>query len=221
MKQYTGRWENNGLTEHRKAEMADGFAAEFLDDNPNTDLFYILEGDVKFKVAGEEFTATHDCLVKIPGYAPRAFTARGRAVMFDLAGLTHWLDLLEDYTSIKTNDPARLNDKDAMAALNEKYNCQCCVGIKKYTSNSRMKAGVALTAGRSVFADHSLIFVTSPIPNHRIRVDALSRSSPKRGLSFLAERKLVGGRQLRPGVACFRMGRRHAPSDLYMTKRCF
>jgi quercetin dioxygenase-like cupin family protein len=123
MKQVTGRWENNGLTELWKAEMQDGFTVEFVDDNPNTDLFYIIEGDVRFIVAGEEFTATRDCLVKIPPYAPRAFTARGRAVMFDLAGLTHWLDLLEDYTSIKTNDPTRLGDKDAMTALKEKYHC--------------------------------------------------------------------------------------------------
>mgnify|MGYP001184571897 CR=1 FL=1 len=132
MKQYTGRWENNGLTELWKAEMEDGFTVEFFEDNPNTDMFYIIDGEVRFKVAGEEFTATHDCLVKIPPYAPRSFTANGKAIMFDLAGLTHWLDLLEDCASIKTNNPARLNDRDAMAALKEKYNCHVAsFGIKK------------------------------------------------------------------------------------------
>ena len=123
LKQYTGRWENNGLTELWKAELADGFAVEFYDDNPNTDLFYVIDGDVEFTVAGETFTATHDCLVKIPPYAPRSFTAKGRAVMFDLAGLTHWLDLLEDCASIKTHDPARWRDREAMAALKAKYDC--------------------------------------------------------------------------------------------------
>jgi quercetin dioxygenase-like cupin family protein len=132
MKQYTGRWENNGLTELWKAEMQDGFTAAYYDDNPNTDMFYVIDGEVRFKVAGEEFTAVHDCLVKIPGYAPRSFTAQGKAVMFDLAGLTHWLDLLEDCASIKTNNPAHLNDRDAMAALKEKYNCRVAsFGIKK------------------------------------------------------------------------------------------
>jgi quercetin dioxygenase-like cupin family protein len=124
MKQYTGRWENNGLTELWKAELEDGFTVRFFDDDPNTDMFYVTEGDVHFTVAGEEFTATHDCIVKIPGYAPRSFTAQGRAVMYDLAGITHWLDLFEDYTSIKTNDPARLKDREAMAALKAKYSCQ-------------------------------------------------------------------------------------------------
>ncbi|SHI16825.1 Cupin domain-containing protein [Sporobacter termitidis DSM 10068] len=132
LKQYTGRWENNGLTELWKAEMDDGFTARFYEDDPNTDLFYIVEGSVGFSVAGEEFTATRDCLVKIPGYAPRAFTAQGRAVMFDLAGITHWLDLFEDYTSIKANAPERLGDKDGMAALKAKYNCQIAsFGIKE------------------------------------------------------------------------------------------
>ncbi len=124
LKQYTGRWENNGLTELWKAEMEDGFTARFFEDDPNTDMFYITEGNVKFSVAGEEFVATHDCLVKIPGYAPRSFTAQGKAVMYDLAGITHWLDFLEDYTSIRINDPERHMNKDAMAALKAKYNCQ-------------------------------------------------------------------------------------------------
>jgi hypothetical protein len=123
MKQYTGRWENNGLTELWMAELEDGFTVEFNSDDPNTDMFYIIDGEVRFKVAGEEFTAARDCIVKIPGYAPRSFTARGKAIMYDLAGLTHWLDLMEDYTSIKTNNPGRLNDSNVVAALKEKYNC--------------------------------------------------------------------------------------------------
>jgi hypothetical protein len=131
MKQYTGCWENNGLTELWMAELMDGFTAEFNSDDPNTDMFYIIDGEVRFKVDGEEFTATRDCIVKIPGYAPRSFTARGKAVMYDLAGLTHWLDLLEDYTSIKTTNPERLNDREAMATLKEKYNCHISsFGIK-------------------------------------------------------------------------------------------
>jgi hypothetical protein len=111
--------------------MADGFTVEFADDDPNTDLFYIIDGSVRFTVAGEEFTATRDCLVKIPGYAPRTFTSHGKSVMFDLAGLTHWLDLLEDYASIKVNAPERLSDTAVMAALKEKYNCHVTAfGVK-------------------------------------------------------------------------------------------
>jgi len=132
LKQYTGRWENNGLTELWKAEMKDGFSAEFFDDDPNTDMFYITEGSVRFSVAGEEFVATHDCLVKIPGYAPRSFAAQSDAVMFDLAGITHWLDFLEDFTSIQKNSPERLEDKAAVNALKAKYNCQVAsFSIKK------------------------------------------------------------------------------------------
>ena len=121
MKQYTGRWENNGLTELWKAEMEDGFTVEYYDDNPNTDMFYIIEGDVRFKVAGEEFTATNDCIVKIPGYAPRSFTAQGKAVMFDLAGLTHWLTCWR--TALHQNKQSRAPTTDAMAA-ERKYNCR-------------------------------------------------------------------------------------------------
>ena len=132
MKQVTGRWENNGLTELWKAEMEDGFTVTYDEDDPEKDLFYVTEGRVQFTVAGETFTAGHDCLVRIPGYAPRSFTALGKATMYDMAGLTHWLDLLEDCVSIKTNDPARWEDREAMAALKAKYNCHIAsFGIKE------------------------------------------------------------------------------------------
>ena len=132
LKQVTGRWENNGVTELWKAEMEDGFTVEYSDDNPNVDMFYVTEGNVRFTVAGETFTATHDCIVKIPGYAPRTFTAQGKAVMYDLAGLTHWLDLLEDCVSIKKHSPERWSDKEAMDALKAKYNCYVSwFGVRK------------------------------------------------------------------------------------------
>ena len=132
MKQYTGRWENNGISELWKAEMVDGFTVEFHNDNPNADMFYITEGNVKFTVAGEEFIAYHDCLVKIPKFTPRAFTAQGPAVMYDLAGMTHWLDLLEDAKSIKMNAPERWADKEVIADLKErnKYYVEF-LGIRK------------------------------------------------------------------------------------------
>jgi mannose-6-phosphate isomerase-like protein (cupin superfamily) len=123
MKQITGRWENNGISEMWRFEMRDGFAVDYQNIVPTTDFFYITEGEVEFQVGGTTFTAYRHCLVKIPNYVPRSFRSRGDSVMYDLGGMTHWLDVIEDYRSVKLNKPERLQDRDYIRAILHRHAC--------------------------------------------------------------------------------------------------
>jgi mannose-6-phosphate isomerase-like protein (cupin superfamily) len=123
MKQIIARWENMGVNETWRFEMEDGFGVDLKPIVPNGDLFYITEGEVAFQVGGESFTAYHDCLVKIPSYVPRSFRSKGKSVMYDIGGMTHWLDMAEDYLSIRHNKPEKLNDKDYMNTVLTRHEC--------------------------------------------------------------------------------------------------
>lgn len=123
MRQYTGRWENNGKTELWLAELKKGFKAGYLINNPNVDLFYIIEGEVGFNVAGEVFTAGPRCLVKIPHYAPRSFEAFSDAKMYDAGGATHWLDLFGDMMSLKMMSPDLYQDKAYVRNIFKRNEC--------------------------------------------------------------------------------------------------
>jgi mannose-6-phosphate isomerase-like protein (cupin superfamily) len=123
MKQVVTRAESNGKNEMWRLELEDGFSVDYQDIVPNADFFYVTEGEVEFTVAGKTFTACHDCLVKIPNYVPRAFRARGKAAMYDIGGMTHWLDVIEDYLSLKRFRPERLQDKAYMDALLHRHEC--------------------------------------------------------------------------------------------------
>jgi len=123
MKQIIARWENNGVSEMWRFEMEDGFGVQYRALVPNADLFYVTEGKVEFTVGNETFTAYHDCLVKIPAFVPRSFRASGAAVMYDIGGITHWLDVVEDYLSIKRNKPEKLNDECFVDDLQERHAC--------------------------------------------------------------------------------------------------
>lgn len=123
MRQYTGRWENNGRTELWLAEMKKGIKVRYKKVNPNVDLFYIIRGEVGFSVAGEEFTAGPRCLVKIPRYAPRSFETLSDASMYDAGGSTHWLDLFGDMKSLKVLSPGKYADKDYAADVFKRHEC--------------------------------------------------------------------------------------------------
>ena len=123
MKQIIARWENNGVSEMWRFEMDDGFSVEYRDIVPCCDLFYITEGEVEFSVGDQQFTAYHDCLVKIPAFIPRAFRSSGNSVMYDIGGTTHWLDVVEDYLSVKRDAPEKLDDKSFMDELLDRHEC--------------------------------------------------------------------------------------------------
>ena len=123
MKQMTARWENNGVNEIWRFEMEDGFSVRFRPVVPSDDLFYIVDGEVEFQVGGQTFTAYKDCLVKIPTYAPRAFTSKGKSAMLDIGGTTHWMDMVDDYLSIKHFKPEKLQDEAYMEPILMRHEC--------------------------------------------------------------------------------------------------
>jgi quercetin dioxygenase-like cupin family protein len=123
MKMLTARWENGGVNELWAAEMEPGFFAEWVQYPAAPEMYYITEGEVRFRVYDEEFTAHPECLVKIPKFADHSLQALSKSVMYDIGGLTRWQALLEDYTSICTYDPDRAKDPEAMEKLKAKYGC--------------------------------------------------------------------------------------------------
>ena len=135
MKQIIARWENNGINEMWRFEMEDGFFANYRAIIPNGDLFYVTEGEVVFNVGDETFTAYHDCLVKIPAFVPRSLKSKGKSVMYDIGGMTHWLDVVEDYLSLKHNNPERLTETNYMNGVLERHDCY----IQSYGINTSQR----------------------------------------------------------------------------------
>lgn len=123
MKQMTARWEQNGVLEMWRLEMGNSFAVQYQPVVPNPDLFYITEGEVEFTVGGETFTAHQDCLVKIPSFVPRSFISRGKSVMYDIGGITHWLDVIEDWQSLKFNNSEKYQDKAYVQEVLHRHDC--------------------------------------------------------------------------------------------------
>lgn len=121
MKMLTGRWENSGLCELWCFEMKSGFHAQSYPFPANTDLYYITEGEVKFKVYDEEFTAKAEHLVKIPMYAPRSFDAVKDSVMYDVGGSPRWDAYLADRESILAREPERAKDPAVLDGLRKKH----------------------------------------------------------------------------------------------------
>lgn len=128
MKMLTARWENGGVNELWAAEMEPGFHAEWVDLPAETEMYYVTEGKVTFKVYDDEFEAYPECVVKIPKFASHSIVAQTKAVMYDIAGLTRWQALLQDRTSILQYDPERAKKPETMAELKAKFGCQ----IKSY-----------------------------------------------------------------------------------------
>jgi quercetin dioxygenase-like cupin family protein len=132
LKIITQRWENAGCNELCCAEMEPGFTAEWVKYPTNRELFYVRNGEVKFKIFNEEFIADSECLVNIPKFAPHSLEALTKAEVYDMGGLTLWASFLHDYMSIKTYDPERFGKPETIEELKKKFNCQIqCIGMKK------------------------------------------------------------------------------------------
>jgi quercetin dioxygenase-like cupin family protein len=120
MKMLAGRWENGGLCELWCFEMKKGFYAESYPFPANADLYYVTDGEVKFKVYDEEFVAKAEHLVKIPKYAPRSFEALTESVMYDVGGLPRWYAYLADRESVMALDPERAAKPETLDELRKK-----------------------------------------------------------------------------------------------------
>jgi hypothetical protein len=132
MKQISARWENGGFCELWCADMSAGFHVQWTDCPKHREQLYVRKGEVRITVYSEEYTATAGCLVNIPKFAPHSLTALRRSEVYDCCGQTMWGDFLQDYTSIKTNDPTRLDNPETLAGLKEKYGCQIkSIGIAR------------------------------------------------------------------------------------------
>ena len=114
------RWENGGVTECTLAEMKAGFTLRW-GYHPTREQYYVRSGRVKLTVFGEEYVAGKACLVNVPKLAPFTLTALEDAEVYDMGGQTKWFAFLQDYESVRTYDPARLGDREAMQALKDKY----------------------------------------------------------------------------------------------------
>ena len=123
MKMITARWENGGVNEMWAAEMEPGFCAEWTEFPTENEMYYVTEGEIRFKVYDEEFTAYPECFVKIPMYATRSIRAVKKSVMYDIGGLTRWQAFLSDRAAI-LNDPSRADNKELIENIKLKYGCQ-------------------------------------------------------------------------------------------------
>lgn len=121
MKMLTARWENAGLCELWCFEMKQGFRAESYPYPANADLYYVTEGEVKFKVYDEEFVASTEHLVRIPKYAPRCFEAATDSVMYDVGGLPRWQAYLSDRESVLALAPDRAEKPETLDGLRKKF----------------------------------------------------------------------------------------------------
>ncbi|MDR0838715.1 MAG: hypothetical protein LBN99_03635 [Oscillospiraceae bacterium] len=123
MKMISARWENSGVCEMWCAELKKGFKAEWDKFPKNHELWYVREGEVKFKVYEEEFVAKAGCLVNIPKFASHSIEALTDAEVYDCGGITFWSALLNDVASVKKYDPERAAKPETIPELKAKFGC--------------------------------------------------------------------------------------------------
>lgn len=118
-----GRWESNGVKEVWEAEVEKGFKVYWDYPNPNDELYYVCNGRVKCNVLGEEFEAGPDCLIHIPPYTTHRFEALEDSRVYDCGCAARLLDLMEDWKSLKTYQPDKLEDPEFVSEYLRQYNC--------------------------------------------------------------------------------------------------
>lgn len=123
LKLKVGKWETGGVKEVWHASLKQGLKVSFDYPHPHYELYYVTGGRIKLTVLGEEFIAEKDTLIRIPPFRKHSFEVLEDATLFDYGGETDLMALLEDYKSVMTNDPARLNDPTAHTAFLRKYGC--------------------------------------------------------------------------------------------------
>ena len=114
------RWENAGVTECVMAEAEAGVTFRW-GYHRCREQYYVRKGRVLLSVFGEEHTAGKSCVINVPKLAPYSLTVLEDAEVYDVGGQTLWFAYLQDYESVRTYDPARLGDREAMQALKDKF----------------------------------------------------------------------------------------------------
>jgi len=117
------RWENAGVTECVMAELDTGVTLRW-GYHTYREQYYVRKGKVRLRIFGEEYLAGTSCLINVPKLAPFSLTALEPSDVYDMGGQTRWFAYLQDYESVRTYDPERRKDRDAMQALREKYGIQ-------------------------------------------------------------------------------------------------
>lgn len=131
MKVIVERWENGGVKEMCCAVMQPGFTAEWVKFPKLRELLYVRRGKVKFKVMNDEFIADDECVVNIPKFAPHSLEVLEEAEVYDLGGQTYWSLFLQNYASIRANDPARFAKPEVIEELKAKFDCPIkSIGMK-------------------------------------------------------------------------------------------
>lgn len=114
------RWENAGVSEVVMAELPAGCAVTW-GYHQTREQYYVRSGRVKLSILGEEYIAGKACIINVPKLAPFTLTALEPAEVYDMGGQTHWFSFLQDYESLRTFTPARLQEPETLPVLKEKY----------------------------------------------------------------------------------------------------
>lgn len=117
------RWENAGATECVMAELQAGVKLTW-GYHSFREQYYIRKGRVKLTVLGQSYIGQQSCILNVPKLAPFTLEALEDAEIYDMGGQTKWFAYLQDYESVRTYDPARLADPEAMQALKDKFGVQ-------------------------------------------------------------------------------------------------
>ena len=117
------RWENHGVCEYVLFEMEPGFTANWVKFPSEREMYYVRSGKVKFTILGKEYIATKSCLVNIPKFAPHSVVALEKSEVYDMGGQTMWFSFLQDYVSLKHNEPEQFADPAVIADLKKKFKC--------------------------------------------------------------------------------------------------
>lgn len=124
LKLKVGRWECAGVKEIWQYTMDKGFYVEWANPMKYYNTFHVAKGRAKFTVMGEEFEATEHCLVHIPPYHPhKVEILEDGTEIYDMNTETLLLSLLEDYESIKTRTPEKLEDSDFLESFKDGFGC--------------------------------------------------------------------------------------------------
>ena len=123
MKMIIARWETGGVKEIWAAQMEKGFYAVSAKYPAKAEMFYVTDGEVKFKIYDDEFVAHKECIVKIPKYAHYEIETLTNAVMYDVNGQTDWFNYFLERRTIQLGSPERFNDPEEMKALKRKHLC--------------------------------------------------------------------------------------------------
>ena len=124
LRQVVGRWETRGLYEVWRAELEPGCEIHWDEPHPDWELYQVTEGQIRFHILEEEFMAGPGNLVRIPPYTTHRIRVESNsAVVYDMGSQIRLLSLLEDYISLKTYQPEKLEDATYYKRFLRKHNC--------------------------------------------------------------------------------------------------